>query len=269
MGLGRRKPKRTLTGLSIDTTDIACFFSLRRLPSYTGNCIRVVRDSDSTSLDIGFLGDLLDVAAISSFCSGTIGRVDRIYEQVSNGSIIWAKTTSANRPIIYTGGTVVSDAGKPALLFDNNDELVGSSAIQCRSIFTVYKVTTLQNAVNTILQASGVGFFTGGTGSLSGTPYTGTGIFSSSIIRVQNTSEGTNKRVSTWILDTNDIYVWTNGTDPATGSFTISTPGILTIGRQSNAQSINGFWQETIGYTTTKFANRASIEDEQKIYYGI
>jgi hypothetical protein len=262
MGLGRRKPKRTLTGLSIDTTDIACFFSLRRLPSYTGNCIRVVRDSDSTTLDVGFSGDSLDVTAITSFCSGTVGRIIRWYNQV-DGSF-FDQATQTNQPIIYQSAAVTVENGLPTLLMDLNDRIFSATQILFRSLFAVAKMTSLRGE-NTLVTSSNFSVFLGG----SATGRNGLGCFVSGSVRVSNTTENFNQNQQTIIFRTNDIDVWTNGSDYATASYTVANPSFTSIGLTSSNLGIAGNLQEIIGYTTDKNAQRVAIEAEQKLYYGI
>jgi hypothetical protein len=64
--------------------------------------LRVIRDSDSTELDIGFLGNgTIDVSAINTFCSGTTGRVKVYYDQVGTNNL---NGIGGTRPVIYSGG---------------------------------------------------------------------------------------------------------------------------------------------------------------------
>lgn len=99
-----------------------CAYGLRKLTSaYAGNCVRVVRASDSTTLDIGFgLDGWVDVAAIFNFIAGTTGRFDIWYDQSGNARNA-LQTTAARRPGI-TGQTV---NGKPAILIDKSVNSTG------------------------------------------------------------------------------------------------------------------------------------------------
>lgn len=82
--------------------------------SYTGDCIRVYRDSDGDTLDVGFDGSGdLNTADIESFCSGTTGRVITWYDQSGNGyDMVYVTGT---RAIIYESGAVYTVNGTPAV----------------------------------------------------------------------------------------------------------------------------------------------------------
>lgn len=91
---------------------------VRRLrAAYSGNCMRVVRASDSAEQDIGFASNELDTAAIASFCSGTTGYVGIWYDQSGKGYNAKGRDYGVNLdslPIIYESGAVVTRNGKPA-----------------------------------------------------------------------------------------------------------------------------------------------------------
>lgn len=68
--------------------------------AYTGNALNVIRASDSTTLDIGFLPDgRLDAPALATFLVGTTGKVVTWYDQSGNGNDV-TQATDANRPLI-------------------------------------------------------------------------------------------------------------------------------------------------------------------------
>lgn len=78
-----------------------CAYSFRRLlTSYkTNKAFNVVRASDSLTRDIGFTSDgMPDVAGLTSFLSGTTGKVVTWYDQ--SGSFDLTQATDANRPTI-------------------------------------------------------------------------------------------------------------------------------------------------------------------------
>ena len=65
----------------VSGTDTLVYDVFKRLESYSGQCMRIERDSDNTQTDIGFSNNYIDVSAIESFCSGTEGRVAEWYDQ--------------------------------------------------------------------------------------------------------------------------------------------------------------------------------------------
>ena len=68
-------------------SNIQAAYSMRRLlKSYTGNLVRLRRDSDDDESDFGYdaNGDL-DVVAISTWLGGATGYVRTLYDQSGNG----------------------------------------------------------------------------------------------------------------------------------------------------------------------------------------
>jgi hypothetical protein len=69
--------------------------------SYTGPLFKALRDSDKQEKDIGIVTStgLVDLAALSSFCSGTTCKVTTLYDQSGNGNDMWrADDPNTNQP---------------------------------------------------------------------------------------------------------------------------------------------------------------------------
>jgi hypothetical protein len=100
----------------------AAAYSVRLLKSdYTGNAIRVRRSSDNAEQNIGFSGGNLDTTALTSFCSGTNGFVTTWYDQSGNGNNC-VQATAANQAQIVSSGSVITQGGKPSLLFNGTTQ---------------------------------------------------------------------------------------------------------------------------------------------------
>lgn len=97
-------------------------YGLRKIVSgYAGNCLQVVRGSDSTTLDIGFGSDgWIDAAALSAFLAGTTGKVTKWYDQSGNVRDA-VQTTDAQRPLI----TALYVNGRPAITMQGGDASLG------------------------------------------------------------------------------------------------------------------------------------------------
>lgn len=106
----------------IDNAAHAWSVAANQRAAYSGSAFKVRRSSDSTTQDIGFDGnDLLDVASLESFCSGTDGYIDTLYDQV--GSANMSQSTTSLQPKIVSSGTVIKDSGDvPSMLFDGTDD---------------------------------------------------------------------------------------------------------------------------------------------------
>ena len=89
-------PLVTATGVAA-----AAAYGVKRLVAgYAGPCLRVVRASDSATLDVGFLSDgWIDAPALFAFLVGTTGKVDIWYDQSGNTRNA-LQTTDARRPTI-------------------------------------------------------------------------------------------------------------------------------------------------------------------------
>lgn len=93
-------------------------FSLRKLRSdYTGSAVRVRRVSDNAEQDIGFVNDVLDEAAIMTFCGTSEGRVTTWYDQMSGKNFV--QTVAALQPHIkFDSATdIIKINGKPGIEF--------------------------------------------------------------------------------------------------------------------------------------------------------
>ena len=106
---------------------IAAWSICRKLKTdYSGNCIRVSKDDNSTidsEQDIGFDGDgNLDLSALTTFIGSDYGRVVKVYDQSGNGNdleLAWPHSgitpTVADDPTIINAGTTYEVNDKPAV----------------------------------------------------------------------------------------------------------------------------------------------------------
>lgn len=107
-----------------DYSGAVAAYSVRKLDKdYTGNCMRIRRDSDDSETDIGFdsSGDL-DTAAIASHCGSANGYVVTWYDQANVGGTAnnATQSTAADQPQIYNGTAVITENGKPILQGDTS-----------------------------------------------------------------------------------------------------------------------------------------------------
>lgn len=109
-----------------DYTGATAAYSLRRLnANYTGNCIKVRNDS-GTQLDIGFVGDYLDTASLSTHCGSGGGQITVWYDQSGNSRDASQSTVSA-MPTIFSSGSLNEVNSKAAISFDGGDRLLTAS----------------------------------------------------------------------------------------------------------------------------------------------
>lgn len=77
--------------------------SISKKISTATNAIRVRRSSDNAEQNIGFSGDALDTASLSTFVGGNSGFVTTIYDQTGNGFNA-VQATAGNQPRIVNAG---------------------------------------------------------------------------------------------------------------------------------------------------------------------
>lgn len=111
-------------GLLLDDYTLAHrAYSFRLLrTAYSGDCIKVRRSSDNTTLDVGFSSGVLDVSALETFCSGTDGYLERWYDQSGNTTDA-IQTTTTSQPKIVTSGSVEVMGTEPAAYFNGTNQM--------------------------------------------------------------------------------------------------------------------------------------------------
>jgi alpha-L-arabinofuranosidase B-like protein len=127
-------------GLMLDgiTTGIKAAYSTRQLlTAYAGPAMQVTRASDSTTLNIGFVGNVLDTSSLATFCAGTTGSVTTWFDQSGGGN----NMTPGTAPVIFASGAVTTINGKPAVSFTGS-QFLSNATLSANPVNTLY-----QNAV--------------------------------------------------------------------------------------------------------------------------
>lgn len=256
--------------LLLDTyPNAAAAYSVRKLrTAYTGNCLRVRRSSDNAETDIGFNGNDVDTAAITTFVGANNGFVTSWYDQSGNANNL-VQTTAVNQMQIVSSGTILSLNGKPAL--NNSSGVRGYKSI-LNFTFTQCYVATVFNRTNN----------TGGFDTLylwDQNPfnhiYTNTpnwlaywGPIFDTLIPLS-----TSQKLFSQNYDGTLHYFYDNGTLASNTNIGISPITIsnskLEIFKYITNYGSLGNMQEIIVYTTNKTTDRAAIELEIKNFYGI
>ena len=131
--------------LDLISAVIAVAYSLRRLySSYTGAAIRVRRSSDNAQIDIGFIGEHLDVFTLLAFVGNGSGFVTAWYDQSGNGCHA-TQTTPANQPQIVSNGVLHTLGGSPTIRsFGVTEKLLfTSTALGSATAFSFNAVSTV------------------------------------------------------------------------------------------------------------------------------
>lgn len=252
-----------------DYTNAAAAYSLRKLSStYTGSAIRVRRSNDNAEQDIGFaLSGNFDTSALTTFVGANNGFVVTWYDQSGNSNNA-TQATAGSQPQIVSSGSVITDNGRPAILFDSDFFTVG--LISSSTEATILSVCNPNQLVsyNTIF---GMGFNNGYALTTNGTKYnlfyravadqntTNNANFAQSLIFAY-TKSGTNQTIYS-----NNV-LFQNITPPSMIAPTTSSR----IGAyDSGLNPFSGEQQELIIYASDQSANRTGIQANINAYYGI
>lgn len=97
----------------LDEYPAHCGWAFKKLSNvYVGNCIQVIRSTDNTTLDIGFVDNELDTASLLSFAGIGDARITIWYDQTGNGRNLTIGNTS-QRPLIVQSGILLTDSSEP------------------------------------------------------------------------------------------------------------------------------------------------------------
>lgn len=89
---------------------------LRKLnSSYSGPCLRLLRETDYAEMDFGFVGNDLDTAAISAWLNGSVGLCKKLYDQSGNQGDVVAPDYCDCEPELQLHGL----NGMPVVYYDN------------------------------------------------------------------------------------------------------------------------------------------------------
>lgn len=267
-------------GLMLDgiTTGIkACYSTRKLLTAYAGAALTVTRLSDSTTQAIGFSSNVLDSAALSSFCTGTTC-VATTWNDQCGGGFNHSAPATANAPILYQAGAINSINTKPALL--------GVSATPT----SLNNGSLTANPVNTLWQSAVLSWTSGNsgiTGSLTATGALEWRVDSAGtldLLKANTASIGTSSSALTtatgaiveaqYNSTTGAFSFWINRTAAGTGtSIQTLTAGTsqLMAGRATSGESFNGSIGEIIEYDLVggiPGASQTSIENNQRAYWG-
>ncbi len=138
--------------LDLISVIVSVAYGLRRLSRFwTGAAIRVMRTSDGAELDIGFIGEDLDVVTLLAFVGLANGEIVIWYDQSGNGRHA-VSPTAASRPRIVVNGVLQTQNGKPEIRFDGVDDYLAAASPlidTTHSLFILF-TPTIENEFGTV-----------------------------------------------------------------------------------------------------------------------
>jgi hypothetical protein len=248
-------------------------FSLRKVNSaYTGACIRIRRPSDNAELDIGFVSDVVDTAAIISFASGTIAHVVIVYDQSGNNRQRYTGIAVRQPHIMTAANVIYTQNGRTAIRFNNTNhalqqnsfwQILGSDS----SSFMVYRNT---QSGESILYWGNSGSYTHVTQSGNfGTAYGGA---TSSLNKVNSVTQTISTRAQAYTQLANKPtsivhYTDINLANPTFNAFNFGGYGLTGFGFVWE-----GYYQEEIYCSGAQVANAtlsAAVYSDQAAFYNL
>lgn len=247
----------------------AVAYSLRLLnTSYIGSAIRVRRSSDNTEQNIGFIGENLDTAALTSFCGSGNGFVTTWYDQSGNGRNA-TQSTAANQPQIVSSGSVINTSGKPSINFDTTDQLVFSGTLTDYAnlaAFFVNKHNSTAGSIALTLHDGGQAIYINWLESTSDRTYYGSGF----IYTGPSGSANTNRKLMTLYSDSTNGYLQLNNSQIGTRANGSTITGNQYInGFAGSTLKANMNTQELVIYNTNQVSNISGINTNINSFYSI
>lgn len=260
---------------------------------YNGYAINVRRSSDNTSINVGFNGDgTLDTASMLAFCGAGDGYVATIYDQSGNG-LDRTQVYPLPQAKIVSSGSLITLNSKPALDFS------GTSAYYTAGTTSSWKflhdgtksfvslVQTMNgSASENILNSGGsnsnaVGFNLASRTTQAFTvrvTYASSGNFVVNPQSANNSYTTGTQFIMGVALDINNVtaanrvFGYINGgsnilTNASTGTAS-SSNSVQALGAPDSSNLYTGKMQEMIFWNIDQTANRTSIRDNQRTFYG-
>jgi len=254
-------------------------YSLRKLDTaYAGSAIQVRRTSDNATQDIGFVNNVLDLAALTTFLGANTGAVSIWYDQSGNGRNL-VNAIAIEQPIVYAGAPVTFN-GAPYFRLDGVDDRLSNIGFDptnagVLSTFTVALSTTSTLNTKVFLQqdqtaGSRIGQwarFSSGV-SQSITFNTAQANFTANGAAVTSSVP----YVYTTIRRPADLQSYLNGSTggavPTTGTPIFNPAAIVHVGRRTFPEALAGLISEVVMYPLDQTTTRAAIEQNIRNYYG-
>ena len=262
--------------LILDSVGPAAYaFSLRKLDKdYTGNCITVRRNSNGDTLNIGFVDNYLDTAALNTFClsAGTDTCFVRTWFDQSGNNRDLRQVTNANQPFVLASDLIVYNGATVGMRFVR----LAFNSLQSASF------TTIAQPITTFIVSEHI--------SIASYPYiidqgNETGVIGT-VGSTRRIYAGSSLNYGTATVDLFEVHyalfngassgAAANGASVSTGNAGALGASRLTVGRHNpssgpidNSTIFNGFIHEIITYAADKSTDRVQVRNNMNAFYTI
>lgn len=242
----------------------AAGYSVRRLSlTYEGAAMQVRRSSDNTTLDIGFVGEDLDTAALLAFAGAGSAFVRTWYDQ-SGGGFNMTEPVDIKQNQIVASGVLVSDNAFPIIRGVANGGFISTYTPNTgtKTLFSVGRQLTTSLSLFLCSDTGAGDYFYASESASAATP-----------ISLNVTTSSSFLNGSVWSPVTRgDVYNGLSNQFLATSMLGFNfANNLLGIGfRRSNPLNLFSLsLQELVIYPTDQSINRVAIESNINTYYNI
>ena len=262
-------------GLLDTYSGAASAYSLRRLrTAYTGNLIRVRRSSDNTEQDFGYdSNNVLDTAALLTFCGAGNGFVTTWYDQSGNANNA-TQTTAAYQPQIVSSGAMITTNGKNSIKFDGSNDFLATTGTPFSATENTLIAVSKEDTISSYRRLFNIGNYTNGRflGSAAGTDDM-LAVFNNATLTCAG-GVAISQNVSIMYNITTTGYLRNNGAQVNTVTATNTSYGNVNLYLGNDSLNYagyywNGIGQEFIFYPTEQSANVTGIESNINTFYSI
>lgn len=241
----------------------SAIYSVRNDSSFVGDyAMEVQRSSDNTTLDIGFVGNDIDEAAMIDFMGVGDLYISKWYDRSGNGNN--ATNTLGNRPRVGSGGVLDKINGKLAILSIAGETLLFDNSINLATHHTIFAVTQFSQFDKEFIGGAGNVYLVYNASSSSA-------FNANSGIAVNFASIPLNQQKMLTDLRNDRIYTRYLNSQAHNYSQTVSANNdfvITSIGGEAGYRMI-GYVQEIIIYASDKTSYKKGIETNINNYFNV
>ena len=243
-------PQRMSIPRPIDEVGVMPYLALsfRRLRgAYTGNLLRIRRESDSVEQSIGQRPDVLDRQAAKTFLGTSHGYMVQWFDQSTNETD-FVQNTASEQPFVADTGVVLSSAGLNRARL-TNDRMSVIQGGQAQPTTTIICATPINHTAGAVLvgggsSSSGYDFGQSASGTL---PFLDAG---SSVNGTNSVAVG-QRHILAWRIDGSSSTIFVDGNEDTGLAAGSNDPLGLTLGSDESGANFADFYIHELMYFTS------------------
>jgi hypothetical protein len=236
-------------------------YSFRLLnPNYSGACLRARRESDGSEKDVFFVNNYVDTDDLLSFSQGGTVFIVKLYNQAAGGVDLYRGT--GYQPYLVYNGVLETVNGYLSFRWREGIQLLHTeSAVSLPANSTELNVIKNETSTYYSIGRTNSGYYgiaqpSSGSGSINSSSGTPTAFINGVELNPKTRGE---------------IYSKTTGNIALYSVKNLTLPSNISLYTAYNNSSLPSldYWFEKIHYPTLSDADRQTVENNSKTYYGI